>query len=569
MINKAVIANDVEQRWSMFEVLNDKSAFTPNTIEEAKVLFNEYKVSGIFLNKSFEDSVWRMNDEYQRRGIYFDVNEASYRLYYEKPIGSTYEEFVDYLKTYIVFSVGELVVITMTLITNDVKKIIGMPPIDLEEVQVNIQAPTQVESFFEALPMEDDSFKEKLSMFLCGCADASYSENSINRRELCDFLSYFRFGHILDDFWKTVMPEEERLFYYPIYLWWKITGVIPTRPREFLLTPRDCLQREQGKSILTLRKNCLKGGKKKVSYNIEKDYVRVRYPISEELADEIERYISLTENCEDNELHTLFRTEPHFKKFNQPKHYTSRFYTYVNLNCALRVYYYDIVQKRYGMHVFKTKGVTDFSYDKNNIQYINLGDTRHVSMINAIAEGCSPEIVMQMAGHDSIDMSAHYYANMSSYIECRTYARYMQSLSEQTYIMGSNFYAPAQTDSYIELENNGKCYSKAMAEGKITDCVAASGDNGEIGYCPGCRFYRTGDFNYFFDDNDIYKNKIDANMDYLRKMVKLIRQGKGLNEDIKEVMLQFKSNKYDFEQYLMEKYKHDTEEKANGKTKED
>ena len=65
------------------------------------------------------------------------------------------------------------------------------------------------------------------------------------------------------------------------YLWWKITGVIPLRPREFLLTSRNCLCKDRDEYFLTLRRNNLKGSSssKIVKYKIEEDYFDTTYQI--------------------------------------------------------------------------------------------------------------------------------------------------------------------------------------------------------------------------------------------------------------------------------------------------
>ena len=50
----------------------------------------------------------------------------------------------------------------------------------------------------------------------------------------------------------------------------------------------------------------------------------------------------------------------------------------------------------------------------DEIQYIFLGDTRHLAMINILAEGGTPVLAMALAGHNNIDISMHYAANLTS-----------------------------------------------------------------------------------------------------------------------------------------------------------
>ena len=89
------------------------------------------------------------------------------------------------------------------------------------------------------------------------------------QRPLAAFDTYFKFNDLIEDYWASDIPKEERLFFFPIYLWWRITAVIPMRPREFILTTRDCYYvNEQGEHFLTIRRNQLKGSRHQVSYTV-------------------------------------------------------------------------------------------------------------------------------------------------------------------------------------------------------------------------------------------------------------------------------------------------------------
>ena len=63
------------------------------------------------------------------------------------------------------------------------------------------------------------------------------------QRSLAVMESYFVFDEIIKDFWKTTTNIEEKLFYFPVWLWWNLSGVLPLRPCEFVLIPRDCIKR--------------------------------------------------------------------------------------------------------------------------------------------------------------------------------------------------------------------------------------------------------------------------------------------------------------------------------------
>lgn len=85
-------------------------------------------------------------------------------------------------------------------------------------------------------PMKDDEFCDRIISLLELCGGFQYEDSANSRRNLADFMCYLKFDEILNNCWNMELKESERMFFYPLYLWWKVTGVIPTRPREFILT---------------------------------------------------------------------------------------------------------------------------------------------------------------------------------------------------------------------------------------------------------------------------------------------------------------------------------------------
>ena len=54
-------------------------------------------------------------------------------------------------------------------------------------------------------------------------------------RDVLNTLLVDLFNDILNDYWVKSLSDEERLFYYPLYLWWQITAVVPLS----VLTPKS------------------------------------------------------------------------------------------------------------------------------------------------------------------------------------------------------------------------------------------------------------------------------------------------------------------------------------------
>jgi hypothetical protein len=224
---------------------------------------------------------------------------------------------------------------------------------------------------------------------------------------------------------------------------------------------------------------------------------------------------------------------------------------------CLSRFYYEIIVQRYKLKIYRSE---EFSNDdailpEDFIEKINIGDTRHIAMINIIASGGTPTTAMMLAGHSDIDMSSHYYANISTMIECRTYQKYRQSIEsgKQDFVLGLNYYAPSITrNRYVEVEN-GKCYSEFFINEKYGDCLKACGPNGEIGYCKSCTYYRASNYDIFIDDDNLYKNQISKDWDVLAEQINLYRQGKGYEEDVKQALLRLKSSTKTYEKYFVSK----------------
>jgi len=545
---------------TLYEAVYVVDGMDENSIKSAKEIFRHYKEKGVILNTDFDDVRWQLHDEYSNVGIRFDFPKLGYKRHLEPIFGILFSDFVLYQKTYIVHTLGDRVLSTLQKIANDTKKFIKNYQDAVLDRQFDYKVPYHLIEFLSMLPCIDEEKRDEILFCLEELIEINYEDYTQNRRSLSQFQSYFLFDRLLNQFWTLSLDRNLRLFYFPLYLWWQITGVIPLRPREFLLTPRNCLVQGKDGPQLKLRRNKLKGSGGKVNYTISEDYIEVIYSIPAALHKEIENYLEMTEYNESNNLDTLFRTEYHYQKFGHPKHVNSRYYTYANLSCCLRIFYQEVIADSMHHHVIKGKRSGDCMLGDDDIEYIYLGDTRHIAMINIIAQGGTPTIAMLLAGHSNIDISSHYYANLNSMIECRTYMKYKALLEENSeYILGRNYYSITSTSldsSYVELEGTGRCYSSLFAISDVSDCKKTVGPNGEIGYCYTCPYYRKNGLSYFVDDVDLYKSKLDKELHLFLQCLEKYRKNVGLQEDVKSAFLRLEASSSQYESYYMQKLLH-------------
>lgn len=543
MINTA--ENLVDTKWNCY-VLDS------TTIKNAKKTFCELKLNGVIKSKTnYEDDVWYTTDEYKNVGFHFAFDEVSYKRY-EGILKMPLEKFILYVKAYIISLFGKNALTTMNEFLLDIRKIIKTTP---EEVlygynTISIFSPHHCSDFFSMLPNADtseeiDELIDSMELY----ADANLSKQQKKQRVLASIDTYLIFDEIIKDYWNSNITEGERLFYYPLYLWWNITGPITLRPREFLLTKRDCLEYRDGNYYMTLRRNWIKGSGRSVSYKIENDYIEDTIKIPMKLGREIEQYLQLTAKYAETDIKTLFVTDPHYNKWFRKTGKKNRYLTYTNMNTILKVFYDEVICGKYGYTVVQKK--IDSPLNDKEICNIHLGDTRHIAFINSVMEGLPLSTVMVLAGHTNIDTSSHYFSNMKTFIECKVFQQHRKMMAgKEGYKISKTAFFPSHSKS-VNL-SAGKCYSNSFLNGSIDDCLKAKGDNGEIGYCPNCIYYRKDGCSYYSND-DIYKKQINNDCVALRKAINAARHQKGDVEDLGEVFLRLNASSVSYEKFLTEK----------------
>lgn len=346
------------------------------------------------------------------------------------------------------------------------------------------------------------------------------------------------------EFWTTA-DEEKRLYYFPLYLWWNLTAILPLRVTELLMLPEDCITLKDKEYIITVRRTRLKGGNKQMVYRINEDYEKKRYPVSNTLAEEILWYKKKTEKEKRPPIDALFCMGPY--RCYRDGTAIQEIFNYACLVHVKNDLYRDELPK--------------------TTPKVNFGDTRHIVMMNLIISGGSPRMCMELAGHVNIGISSHYYSNMSSLIECATYELYRKHRKgDAVKISGNRFYSLESTESMIKIPE-GWCSSESRKKYQVDDCILAVNSHGEIGDCKSCRYFRReiqGVHLDFFDSKHS-KCKVKSDSWFLMQMFEAVRQGIGCQEDIRQAILRLQSSCSHYRECLWKDY----EEEENGKTEKD
>lgn len=507
--------------------------------------FLVYKENGVIRCGSYADKKWYLTDEYENCNFDFTFSEEDYEDYKEN-LGISLNDMITYLKAFIVCKLGEYNLNSIRQFVTDLRKMFKMSFSDLanELEDAAIPSLSKMIEFFESLQSEDKTeefiyLRESLSKNLV----TDYKDN---KRLLASFDSYFKFNDIITNYWHECTDEEEKLFFFPVWFWWRLSSVYPMRPREVVLTPRNCVKKVNGVYRLTVRKDKKKGNGKKKLYKIDGDYKIFTFAITDDFANDIIWYQDKTRIYPDNELKTLFCTDTHYRKWERNRPYTSRYLTYINLNTCLRYFFEIIVRDYYGYELIDD--IEEKHLNSNQIHRFNLGDTRHLSLIGIIFSGAPASVAQALAGHDNVDMAAHYYTNIASFIETDTYRKYKR-LTAQEKLSLSTYRGPSENE--YTLVEGGKCFSKHYPNNDLTDCTTAYGPCGEIGYCPNCRYFRTSGRRFSTSKKE-YERMIEKLGKTLATAVDSVRKSKGYEEDITKGILEINTLASEYAQYLKE-----------------
>ena len=480
--------------------------FDDKTLEFTKGKFQEFVRTGVIIDGTFDDSQWTLTNEKDKFLIDFTTDEFQVRTIAKKR-NIEYSQFVADMKQYIVMWLGMCDLKTIQhFVFRMLKETVQTEFFFNTNTLFDKYKASDIKYLFTFIQMEhiaSDEYKDVMRKLMLSRYEQESIEHSRsdNRCKLNEFDSYFLFDFLIRKFWKENKNTKLRYYYFPLYLYWVVTTILPQRVTEFCVIPYDCIRKEDDKCYLTIRRSALKGSGagysyKERDYHIDTDYITTEYEIPEWLYDLFAEYQDAT-SAYDRKYNTLFH--PQFMTDNSEYSYLSReqdVFDSKMMNVLLKNFYSDIIITREGYTVINeaelmNRHMINGSYEvmDNEIMYLQLKHTRHLALINLNLRGVNPMVIKEFSGHESSEMAYHYGGNTSNLVRCAVKRVYDLSKKHSDYLPAisiglSNISALTinEENRHIEMDA-GYCYSEKMIAGCLDDCLCA-------GSCETCNYYR-------------------------------------------------------------------------------
>lgn len=388
-------------------------------LDNIKKIFNEQKKRGIHTGE-YDDDEWCIcrNNDRKFRILFSDILEW--------PKSYSKEEYINIVKSFIIKNLEETITDQVrnyaSLIIRIGNESTGWKTMVTRRLSVG--EIDIIRNFLEEL--EDVQIEE----LLVGFKPIDIEKRNNQRNLATDAWTYYVFDDEIKKFWVEA-SEEEKIVYAPLYLYWRICSVIPTRPTEFTYLPFDCLEYSDGKYYLSMHNSLLKGTKKRLPRNtVADDYELVQYSIPEDIAQTIQWYQKVIFP------HIQKNTSEEVRLFNNTlysiitKKRCENTFRRAHLQQLIANFTVDILQNRKGYQILDLDGYEE-NTSRLNRKWTSIwrpGDLRIISMIDMVVRGVDPAIIMHLAGHTDIETACHYYTNITPITTTRLH--YLRSHQE-------------------------------------------------------------------------------------------------------------------------------------------
>ncbi|KYD04109.1 hypothetical protein B4102_3329 [Heyndrickxia sporothermodurans] len=224
------------------------------------------------------------------------------------------------------------------------------------------------------------------------------------------------FSKVLEDYFSSNLSKIEYLKWFPVWLWWNLTNLIPMRPSEYCSIQRNCLFERDGKFYIKLPRHKIK------EVNARRIQVLDEISIPENLYQEIVIYKYETDQFGKTDTLISYMSIPKtFKgqywlptEGTQSKRLNPHRFTNSIFREELKSFYKHVVFDKY--KVILNRNPLD-SNELTISQQLKPGDTRHIAFVNLNRQGYHPVEIARLGGHISLEAQNHYFNHVQNYVD--------------------------------------------------------------------------------------------------------------------------------------------------------
>lgn len=419
-------------------------------------LVNEGKLEGCFSSDK-----WMGYSGVKKFGMEFALDAELYKKHIGKELGISEKLMKNMLRCYAIYCNGVYVYQTIAIDKISVIKDFLQRYKD-KDFKLTITGITTVEDFLGFINTPDKQIEQITSNIRL------IKNDNKTQRQLSPIINYLVIENEINSIYRNNPDEQVFKKWFPIYFWVNITFILPLRATEMLLTPKNCIYRENDKAFLKIKRTRLKKGTRTVYYDVNKDYKDFTYEVPDtEVVRNIERYIELTSEqdrrflFEYNEL--MINDMFSLQAFN---HLIATF-----------VEKHIIGNSRYDFARYAT-GVAEF-------EPVTAGDSRPIAMANLYFQKSGEDICRQLADHMNINTSSGYYANISETIWASSVIQLQKKLDYE-WRFSRKQYERGEGTAVDIGESVCTSLKRLSDEENLDDCV----EQEHLADCMGCKFYR-------------------------------------------------------------------------------
>ncbi|MGM0835880.1 MAG: site-specific integrase [Bacillota bacterium] len=378
--------------------------YTNELIELANQMFLERKLEMIIIGSEFEDEEWRLVCQSRHKSYVINFNDYIDQIRF---FTSNYQQIVFSLKCWFILQLPNRSVESLKKYLDYLFEFICTSKLFDKNIIENVRDYLNYECSdtkrwnliiptLNYLDFYDDLDSYSYRKMLSDIKKEINMENVGGKvRKLPSSQDVLAFSNILNEYFsKLTVENKDYINYYPVFLWWQLSNLIPMRPSEFCAIERESVFIENENFYIKLPRKKQRNKKHKVQ-------IIDKIQIPKEVFMNLQEYILATKKY--GRSITLISPKSTFNnRKNSIGDYKDHRFTYCDLQYILYKFYKEVIDKN-----------DNFKYNDR----IKLGDTRHFAFLNLMRQGYHPVEIARLGGHTSLHAQYHYQQHLDYWVD--------------------------------------------------------------------------------------------------------------------------------------------------------